>query len=75
MYPFYLELELTKPISDYFLKQGYTLTNEIRIGFCRADIVAFKGKQVVAIEMKLSDWKKAIITLREGDAINFFEGA
>ena len=24
---------------------------------------------------KRSDWKKAIITLREGDAINFFEGA
>jgi large subunit ribosomal protein L23 len=23
---------------------------------------------------KRSDWKKAIITLREGDAINFFEG-
>ena len=24
---------------------------------------------------KRSDWKKAIITLREGDSINFFEGA
>lgn len=24
---------------------------------------------------KRSDWKKAIITLREGDVINFFEGA
>jgi len=24
---------------------------------------------------KRSDWKKAIVTLREGDAINFFEGA
>ena len=24
---------------------------------------------------KRSDWKKAIITLREGDAINFFEGS
>lgn len=24
---------------------------------------------------KRSDWKKAIVTLREGDVINFFEGA
>jgi large subunit ribosomal protein L23 len=24
---------------------------------------------------KRSDWKKAIVTLREGDTINFFEGA
>ncbi|UCE08804.1 MAG: 50S ribosomal protein L23 [bacterium] len=24
---------------------------------------------------KRSDWKKAIVTLREGDSINFFEGA
>ena len=24
---------------------------------------------------KRADWKKAIITLREGDSINFFEGA
>lgn len=24
---------------------------------------------------KRSDWKKAIVTLRKGDAINFFEGA
>ena len=61
MYPFYLELELVKPVSDYFIKQGYLVRNEIRIGYCRADLVAFKKNEVIAIELKFSDWKKGII--------------
>ena len=61
MYPFYLELELVKPVSDYFKKQGYIVRYEVRIGFCRADAVAFKKDIVVAIELKLCDWKKAIV--------------
>lgn len=61
MYPFYLELELVKPVSDYFKKQGCIIRYEIKIGFCRADIVAFKDEQITAIELKLRDWKKAIV--------------
>jgi len=61
MYPFYLELELVKPVVDYFKKQGYVVKREVRIGFCRADIVAFKNKTVTAVELKLNDWKKAIV--------------
>ena len=61
MYPFYQELELVKPVSDYFKKQGYTVRYEVRIGFCRADIVAFKNDYTTAVELKLSNWKKAII--------------
>lgn len=64
MYPFYLELELIKPVSDYFKNQGYKLMYEIKIGFCRADIVGFKKNRVVAIELKLRDWKKAIVQLK-----------
>jgi len=52
---------IVKPVSDYFEKQGYTLRYEIRIGFCRADIVAFKNDTVVGVELKICDWKKAII--------------
>ena len=37
------------------------MKREIRIGFCRADIVAFKNKTVTAVELKLNDWKKAIV--------------
>ena len=61
MYPFYLELELVKPVVDYFKKQGYVVKREVRIGFCRADIVAFKNKTVTAVELKLNDWKKAVV--------------
>jgi len=61
MFPFYLELELVKPVVDYFKNQGYVVKREVRIGFCRADIVAFKNKKVTAVELKLNDWKKAIV--------------
>ena len=61
MYPFYLELELIKPVSDYFKKQGYKVKHEIKIGYHRADLIAFNEDEVVAVELKLSDWKKAII--------------
>jgi len=61
MYPFYLELELIKPVSDYFKKQGYDVRREIKIGYCRADLVAFKKDEVVATELKLKDWKKALV--------------
>jgi hypothetical protein len=61
MFPFYLELELVKPVVDYFKNQGYVVEREVRIGFCRADIVAFKNKTVTAMELKLNDWKKAIV--------------
>lgn len=64
MYPFYLELELIKPVSSYFKNQGYNIRREVKIGFCRADIVAFKKNEVVAVELKLKDWKKAIIQLK-----------
>lgn len=64
MYPFYLELELIKPVSNYFKNQGYNIRYEVKIGFCRADILAFKKDKVVAIELKLKDWKKAIIQLK-----------
>ena len=61
MYPFYLELELIKPVVDYFKNQGYVVKREVRIGFCRADIVAFKDNKVTAVELKLNEWKKAIV--------------
>jgi len=70
MHPFYREFELDKPVSDFFKMQGYTVLKEVKIGFCRADIVAFKDDFVVAVELKLSDRKKAIV-----QAKNYLLGA
>ena len=61
MYPFYRECELVKPVYDYFKNQDYKIRREVRIGYCRADLVAFKQEEVVAIELKLNDWKKGLI--------------
>jgi hypothetical protein len=61
MYQFYQEQELYKPVYDYFKKQGYTIRFEVRIGFCRADIVALKKKETVGVELKINNWKKAVI--------------
>lgn len=61
MYPFYLELELNKPVSDYFKQKNYQIYYEIQIGFSRADLVGFKNDKVVAVELKLNDWKKALV--------------
>jgi len=61
MYQFYQEQELFKPVYDYFKKQNYTIRFEVRIGFCHADIVAFKKEEAIGVELKINNWKKAII--------------
>jgi len=61
MYQFYQEQELFKPVYDYFKNLGYSIRFEVKIGFCRADIVAFKKEEVVGVELKINNWKKAII--------------
>ncbi len=60
MYQFYQELELVKPVSDYFKNQGCNVRYKVRIGFCYADIVAFKDDEAIAVKLKLRDWKKAL---------------
>ena len=70
MDPFYREFELTKPVSDYFEKQGCTVLPEVRIGYCRADLVAFKDGVVTAVELKLQYSKKAMV-----QAKNYLLGA
>jgi hypothetical protein len=52
---------LFKPVYDYFKKKGFKVRGEIKIGFHRADLVAFKDEVVIAVELKLRDWKKAVI--------------
>ena len=61
MMSFLNESQLNLPVINYFKTRGYTVKREIKIGFCIADIVAFKKETVVSIELKLSDWKKAIV--------------
>jgi hypothetical protein len=64
IHPFYREWELKKPVSEYFRGEGYIVKKEIKIGYCRADLVAFRNGETVAIELKLAGWKKAITQAR-----------
>jgi hypothetical protein len=62
MKSFSYELELIPPVVSFFQRDGCIVHREVRIGFCRADIVAFtQDKKVVAVELKLSNWKKALV--------------
>ncbi len=60
MHPFYYEIELIKPVEDFLKNKGFKIKREIRIGYCRADIVGFKKNIVLSVELKLNNWKKAI---------------
>ena len=59
--PFYYELELIHPVETYLKKHGYRVKHEIKIGYCRADLIGIKNDTIIAIELKLREWKKAII--------------
>lgn len=59
---FNYEHELVLPIHSYFASKAEFVFYEVSIGFCRADMVIFqKNDVIIAIELKLADWKKALI--------------
>ncbi len=59
---FEYEHELILPVQNYFLSTAEHIFYEVPVGFCRADMVIFqKNKDIIAIELKLADWKKALI--------------
>ncbi len=61
MHPFYLEIELYNPVENFLKLNGFHVKREIRIGYCRADIVGFKKNIVLSVELKLNNWKRAIV--------------
>ncbi|MBU0498106.1 MAG: hypothetical protein KKC68_00200 [Candidatus Thermoplasmatota archaeon] len=62
--PYYYELELIHPMEQYLTIKGYIVQHEVKIGFCRADLVGFKKNEVLAVELKLKEWNKALIQAR-----------
>jgi hypothetical protein len=64
MTSFSYEFELVEPVISYLKDKAFSVCREIRIGFCRADIVAYDSRTVIAVELKLRDWKKALIQAR-----------
>lgn len=47
---------------NYFALTAEIIFYEVPVGFCRADMIVFqKNNDIIAIELKLTDWKKAIV--------------
>ncbi len=54
------EVDLIKPLSDYFQSLGYSIELEVPIYRNRADMVAYNDNELIAAELKLKNWKRAL---------------
>jgi len=54
------EEDLRPPVRDFFEKQNYTVTDEVKLFGRDIDIVAKRKSRVITVELKLYDWKRAI---------------
>ncbi len=54
------ECELYPPIVDYLKNEGYNYYEEIKFLTRYIDLVGHKKKKLIAIEVKVSNWKKAL---------------
>jgi len=56
----YNEETLRKPVHEYFQEKNYSIYDEPRLFTRRIDIIAVRRNKVVAVELKMRRWKKAI---------------
>lgn len=55
-----LERSLRRPVHDFFNQRGYSVSDEIALFARRIDIVATRRREVIAVELKLHDWREAL---------------
>lgn len=53
------EEALRAPVARYLAAQGYAVHHEVRFNGRIADVLGVQGDDVVAVELKLSDWRGA----------------
>jgi hypothetical protein len=54
-----LEAELAAPVARHFVEAGYEAFLEVYFNGRIADVIAVKDEEVVAVELKLRDWRQA----------------
>lgn len=59
MRPAYLERALAAPIARHLQAQGYRTFEEVHFNGRIADLIALKGEEVVAVELKLANYREA----------------
>ena len=57
---FVLENDLRSPIREWLRSEGFECADELVVGDRRADVVGFREDSVVAVELKLTDWRTAL---------------
>jgi hypothetical protein len=55
-----LEAWLKAPVRAHLLAEGWSVRFEVPLHGRVADVVARRGQEVVAIELKLEDWREAL---------------
>jgi hypothetical protein len=54
------ERDLLPPVAAHFERLGYDVFPEVEIAGRRADLVAMGSREVVAVELKVRDWRTAV---------------
>lgn len=54
------EYDLYPPVIKYFRKKSYTIELEIPIHRNRIDLVAYDDEKLIAVELKLRNWHRAL---------------
>ncbi len=54
------EKELYPPLLDYLEKKGYSYYQEVKFFTRQIDLIAIKTKEIIAIEVKVENWQKAL---------------
>ena len=54
------EESLREPVEKFFAEKNYTVYHEVKLLARKIDVVAKRKSQIVAIELKLHDWARAL---------------
>jgi hypothetical protein len=54
------ENDLYPPMIEYFTKRDYSIELEIPIHRNRIDLIAYDQKRLIAVELKLRNWQRAV---------------
>lgn len=54
------EEELRQPVRDYFEQKRFLVYDEVRLFSRNIDIVAKRGSNLMSVELKMYDWRRAI---------------
>lgn len=55
-----MEAWLREPVGAHYRSQGYGVRHEVPLNGRYADLVAQQGEELVAVELKLEDWREAL---------------